>query len=293
MKVIKVFFSGMWSNFDLDSFWLKYFLIQEFDLYIESTTQVEDCDLVIFSVFGSSYQTNSLIDICKKQNKKTVLISLENFDRFFWIKPLIHRFDLSLGLNTISDINNYLRVPYYVWANYEQFYSNIKLSKYKNKNLCLVADNAKKFRIHFINSIRKLSLQIDCFGKISGRMIPDGYLGKLNTISEYYFNFCPENTYADGYITEKIYQSLYAGCIPIYWGNIVCDTDFFNMEKVLLINEELSNINEIIDKYSYLINHEDELKYMSNFEPFTKNHEDILSTKVDLLKSYFQKYLNI
>ncbi len=42
---------------------------------------------------------------------------------------------------------------------------------------------------------------------------------KLATLGRYRFSICFENcATADGYITEKLFDSLYAGCIPVYLG---------------------------------------------------------------------------
>lgn len=42
---------------------------------------------------------------------------------------------------------------------------------------------------------------------------------KLSTLSRYKFSICYENARdIPGYITEKIFDSIQAGCLPIYWG---------------------------------------------------------------------------
>lgn len=42
---------------------------------------------------------------------------------------------------------------------------------------------------------------------------------KLATLENYRFSICFENAQGiPGYITEKLFDSLFAGCIPIYWG---------------------------------------------------------------------------
>ncbi|MBC7742933.1 MAG: hypothetical protein H7061_12105 [Bdellovibrionaceae bacterium] len=42
---------------------------------------------------------------------------------------------------------------------------------------------------------------------------------KLLVLKNYRFSICYENAYGiPGYVTEKIFDSLSAGCIPIYWG---------------------------------------------------------------------------
>jgi hypothetical protein len=42
----------------------------------------------------------------------------------------------------------------------------------------------------------------------------------INIIKNYTFNLIIENTNADGYVSEKIYDSFTVGTIPIYYGNI-------------------------------------------------------------------------
>lgn len=41
---------------------------------------------------------------------------------------------------------------------------------------------------------------------------------KYEILSRYYFSLCFENMAMKGYVTEKIFDCLYAGTIPLYWG---------------------------------------------------------------------------
>lgn len=42
---------------------------------------------------------------------------------------------------------------------------------------------------------------------------------KLDTLAGYRFCFCYENfSSPDGWITEKIFDAMFAGCVPVYWG---------------------------------------------------------------------------
>ena len=41
---------------------------------------------------------------------------------------------------------------------------------------------------------------------------------KYEVLSRYEFALCFENMVMKGYITEKIFDCLYAGTIPLYWG---------------------------------------------------------------------------
>lgn len=63
---------------------------------------------------------------------------------------------------------------------------------------------------------------VDCAGKVLHncddlwKVYADD---KHRYISEYKFNICPENSNCAGYVTEKVFQAIDAGCIPIYWGS--------------------------------------------------------------------------
>jgi len=44
-------------------------------------------------------------------------------------------------------------------------------------------------------------------------------ISKLETFQKYRFSICYENVRSlPGYITEKIFDSFFAGCVPVYWG---------------------------------------------------------------------------
>jgi hypothetical protein len=46
----------------------------------------------------------------------------------------------------------------------------------------------------------------------------DWHTTKLNILKNYQFNICLENTNFDYYCTEKIWDSISSGCLPIYFG---------------------------------------------------------------------------
>ena len=42
---------------------------------------------------------------------------------------------------------------------------------------------------------------------------------KMDYLKQFCFNICPENSNAAGYVTEKVFQAISSGCIPVYWGS--------------------------------------------------------------------------
>ena len=54
----------------------------------------------------------------------------------------------------------------------------------------------------------------------------DSVKSKLEFLPKYKFNLCFENSSYAGYATEKLYEALVGGTIPIYWGSPTIDCDF-------------------------------------------------------------------
>lgn len=65
---------------------------------------------------------------------------------------------------------------------------------------------------------------------------------KLDYLRQFKFNLCPENSNNEGYVTEKIFDALTAGCIPIYWGaNNQPEPNIINKNAVFFLNLNQDN----------------------------------------------------
>ncbi len=83
-------------------------------------------------------------------------------------------------------------------------------------------------------------------------------VSKLETFQKYRFSICYENVRElPGYITEKIFDSFFAGCVPVYWGaaNIttyIPENCFIDRRK-FTSNEELYNFMISMTESEYSI----------------------------------------
>lgn len=99
------------------------------------------------------------------------------------------------------------------------------------------------------------------------------YKGKVDskkaTLEKYKFAICYENAKdISGYITEKIFDCFFAGCIPIYWG---ADNIAEHIPKECFIDKrEYKTYEEL---FAVLNNMKDEvyLKYLYNIDMFLKS----------------------
>ncbi|MCL2310986.1 MAG: glycosyltransferase family 10 [Firmicutes bacterium] len=121
---------------------------------------------------------------------------------------------------------------------------------------------------------------------------PCPYEYKITTMRQYKFAICFENASYPGYITEKIFDCFFAGCVPIYLGapnileyipkNTFIDFRNFTSYKDLysfitnMSDKEYSNILQNI--HNYLMS--EEIKYFSAFKIY-ENVVDVIMKKMN------------
>lgn len=88
--------------------------------------------------------------------------------------------------------------------------------------------------------------KVDCDGKLfhNNDDLKNLYNdNKLEYLKHYRFNLTPENSNYKDYVTEKVFEAIHAGCIPIYSGSEnKPEPNVLNQNAILFIN--LSKNNE-------------------------------------------------
>lgn len=120
-----------------------------------------------------------------------------------------------------------------------------------------------------IRALNRLPWLPEITQKLIGRSYPS-YKGMIEqkkaVMEQYRFSICYENARdIPGYITEKIFDSFFAGCVPVYWGanNI---TDFIP-ESCFIDKRKFETYEQL---YQFMINMSDEiyLEYLENIENY-------------------------
>ncbi len=93
---------------------------------------------------------------------------------------------------------------------------------------------------------------------------------KINTLSQYKFALCYENTEQNGYITEKIFDALAAKTVPIYLGapNVA---DYID-EDVFIDRRKFKNEKELAD-YLFSVTEERYNEYLCAIERFLQSEK--------------------
>ena len=115
---------------------------------------------------------------------------------------------------------------------------------------------------------------------------------KLPVLQQYKFSICFENSIFDGYVTEKIIDSLFAGCVPVYWGapDVTdyipksCFIDFRDFKdyvelELFLKNMDKRTYNTYIENINAFIASENYHKYFG-MGKFAEN-------MIEIFESYF------
>eukprot|EP00741_Cyanophora_paradoxa_P024470 tig00022075_g23627.t1 len=164
--------------------------------------------------------------------------------------------DMISSLEQASDVP----IPYVSWQDYNlydkvypktadallaYFISNCGAS---NQRLKIVNDLAANgVTTHsFGGCQRNQEIPADIRAKNRGRITE-----KVMTLSRYKFYFAAENTNVLDYITEKVYEGLTAGTVPIYMGspNI---RDYMPDHKAVILVDDFPSVKELAEYLKYL-----------------------------------------
>jgi hypothetical protein len=178
-----------------------------------------------------------------------------------------------------DDIDQKKRFKFYYPQNYLKMFSDIP--DFSHKKLCAMISGNKnsshpdelyshrKKVISFFSKKKGNDFDLYGAGWPSGKNYKGSAQNKYETLKNYRFSFTYENMQnQNGYITEKIFDSLVAGCIPIYLGasNI---TDSIP-ENCFIDRRKFGSENDL---YNFM-------KEMNRetFENYLKNIRDFLSS---------------
>jgi alpha(1,3/1,4) fucosyltransferase len=299
MKNIKIDFRNFWKldyQNDVTLKFIKHFFeINNASIDIDN----QNPDIIFYSVFGNANMNNKSIK---------VLFTRENLYDHWYPKthlPNLDKFDFVLGFEDNIKKNHY-KIPYYFVVgklydqsqiDYQIISKNLVENLYKkSKNISLISRNPHELRLSLINKFKNKDIVVDCPGKVGNNIkilnIENGELFKINFLSDYFFNICPENSWYPGYTTEKLYHAMISGCIPIYWGCDKLDDGFYNKEKVFFINKDLSNLDSTVDDTVKLLNNPNELLHHVGMNPFGENRLNIISDQNKKIKNIFKQIID-
>ena len=112
---------------------------------------------------------------------------------------------------------------------------------------------------------------------------------KLEFISDFKFTFAFENSSYPGYVTEKIYDSMFVNSIPIYWGSPLINIDFNT--KSFVNHHDYNNDEEVIQRIIELDQDKYKMADLLKESWFTNNKLNPYCDQ-ETLRMFFHKIFN-
>lgn len=264
---------------------IAYFLPNKYNYKLVGKNQKSDISIWDIHLNNNTHLCNDEINM---------LICVENVDhwKFYEHYKMYDNYKnnkMHLYLyNHIDRISkqNYLSIPsVHCYINYflnnQNLHQPSNFTNFDNKRFCLLINrsdlNSDIQKIKF--ELEKID-EVDCIKMYTNLSKKSCYhsVELLNIFNNYKFIICYENSYKNGYVTEKIFNCFFAKTIPIYKGapnidmyfdkNSYIDTNKDNyIELIQLLNKNESMYNNYIDsnKISSNYNNENYNEEMINF----------------------------
>ena len=129
----------------------------------------------------------------------------------------MNSFDLTMSYHQDADIVT----PYFYYTLKDLLRGPVK-EKGNGKNVCAFISSSfhKSGRLEYLKTLMNC-LDVHSYGKVLQNKILEkdiGYQSKMDTIADYKFTISFENAIERDYVTEKFYDPLIAGSVPIYLG---------------------------------------------------------------------------
>ncbi|PWG81065.1 glycosyltransferase family 10 domain-containing protein [Pararcticibacter amylolyticus] len=186
-------------------------------------------EIAVFSVYG----TRAKIKLNRSPVK--IFFTSENIDNYYEYRDhCLNDVDLVLGFENLHN-QNYLRFPLWILyfipqscnhgdirkAVYNMSHFNYESTPFRKFCSMVSSHDGDGIRPAIYHSLSEIE-KVDSGG---------AYLNNTSDLKElcnddkrlfltrYKFNICPENSDGDGYVTEKLFEAINSGCIPIYMGS--------------------------------------------------------------------------
>jgi hypothetical protein len=277
------FNSGKYYSMISVNQFLDYFFPSTFEYIIldNDNSEIDTVEKPDITIWDIQLSDNSML----KDDEINILISVEhlsywghyahynNYGNYGNNKMNIYLYnhinEINIGDSDIGYSNNYIAIP--MIHNYINYYLKNELinqpseyTEFKDKRFCLMINksNLNSEIQHYVNILSEIgqvdhiSLYNDYIEAKSCYHSPE----LLNVMNKYKFILCFENSYGNGYITEKIFNCFFGRAIPIYKGSPIVEnyinTDaFISLENVgNNIFEKIRNINDSSVLFNDIIN---------------------------------------
>ena len=218
-KQIKIFFVDFWEELQPEQNYFTDLLRTKYDVIITK----DNPDFIFYSCFGTEFLNYN----CTRVFYSGEIFAHPNFDNCDW------SFASDYLNHKIDGIERHYRLPVYVYMSGDVSQitrnkpANIQELVAQKTKFCnfVVSNPSCKVRNDFFHKLSKYK-KVDSAGRYLRNIQIKSLKNKEEFLKDYKFTIAFENSYYEGYTTEKLFQPLLANSIPIYWGSKLAYKDF-------------------------------------------------------------------
>lgn len=220
-------------------------------------------------------------DLDKPEGQIWIRWNMEPETRFGWMldEELDDIFDLRMDYHSYAEVV----CPYYANFKSGKISRDINPAMKKNK-VCMLISSAvnQSKREEYLKELMQYT-GVDSYGRLfRNSSMPGedkGWESKIDLYGQYKFVVAFENSILEDYVTEKLYDPLLAGAVPVYLGapNV---QDFVPGDKCLVNAADFASARELADYINLC--YEDEEEYMSYHQWRNKPWNASFVHKVDI-----------
>jgi len=244
-------------------------------------------DIIFVSVFNENREY--VVDYLKNHDLSLkIFYTGENLDSRYteYNDYLLNHVDITLGFKKFND-NKSLRFPIWLTSTFDKktFWDLLRDNPKFDLNKYFKQDDFDESKRGFCSlccswgGLLNREMAFVCLNNYkpvnSGGSFLNNSLMLANMnqdISAYYnnfnFNLCMENSKGTQYTTEKVFNAIYAGTIPIYYNDDIPEPDVLNNERIINLRDE--NIMDVIKYY------DNNYRKIFNLNIFTEKANEVI-----------------
>lgn len=216
---------------------------------------IQSADVIVFHM--PSLAAN--IDLKKREGQLWVFWSMECDVNYPYLhqQKVLQLFDIFMTYSAESDVHT----PYLLYAHKDKL-RQPPANKNNFVNAFISSSCNQSKRQHYLESLMSL-IKIDSYGKLFNNKkinADNGFESKMNIISSYKFTLAFENAISKDYVTEKLYDPLMAGSVPVYMGAPNVE-EYLPAHKCIINIDSFTSVNELAAYLQYL--DENDVKYQA------------------------------
>ncbi|XP_010487861.1 PREDICTED: glycoprotein 3-alpha-L-fucosyltransferase A [Camelina sativa] len=218
-----------------------------------SDKDYQSCSVHCAMGFSSDKKPDAAFGLGHQHGTLSIIRSMESA-QYYQENDLAHARRKGYDIVMTTSLSSDVPVGYFSWAEYD-IMAPVQPKTEKALAAAFISKcAARNVRIQALEALMAANVKIDSYGGCHRNR--DGRVEKVEALKHYKFSLAFENTNEEDYVTEKFFQSLVAGSVPVVVGapNI---EEFAPSPDSFLHIKQMDDVKSVAKKMKYLADNPD------------------------------------